>query len=111
MVKLLLEDDKPYVIKNGETRKTTGLKNGGQGLPGLATEVVEACLTWKIPPSGLVDNQHFGLLGGVIQLAHFGTHLGVITGQIGIIFHQPRDFPEIRGFPLLFTTIWGKSVV
>ena len=54
MVKLLLEDDKPYVIKNGETRKTTGLKNGGQGLPGLATEVVEACLTWKIPPASLI---------------------------------------------------------
>ena len=30
-----------------------------------------------------------------------------------IIFHQPIDFPEIAGvpFPLLFTTIWGKSVV
>ncbi len=31
------------------------------------------------------------------------------SGQI-IIFHQ-LDFPQIVGFPLLFTTIWGKSAV
>ena len=31
MVKLLLEDDKPYVIKNGwNSELPTGLKNGGQ---------------------------------------------------------------------------------
>ena len=29
-----MDDDKPYVIKNGETRKPAGLKNGGKGLPG-----------------------------------------------------------------------------
>jgi len=27
----------------------------------------------------------------------------------GIIFHQPTSFPEIRGFPLLFATIWGEN--
>ena len=31
------------------------------------------------------------------------------SGQIRI-FHQPREIPEIRRFPLLFTTIWGEVV-
>ena len=66
-------------IKNGETRKPTGLKNGGQGLPGLAKEGTK-CLVGN-SPAGLVDNQHFGLLCCVIQLAHFWTHLGVMGFQ------------------------------
>ena len=55
--------------------------------------------------------ERLGLVSGANLLLASGKATGMIpqvSGQI-IIFHQPRFPWNSRGFPLLFTTIWGEN--